>query len=228
MSIFEDLPVMPLKSVLFPGSPTTLHIHEQRYREMLDECVEGDGVFGVALLRAGQEVGGPSIPHDVGTIAHIAEVTRLHDGSSVVLAQGGRRFRIDVILQAMPIIRADVRLLEESDDLAEADQDLESMVRERLGRLMRLVMRTMGADHPRPELPDDPVALSYAVAANLQAPLKVQQELLEARSVTDRLEMSLPMLGREVVHYRIMAAARAKLEQLGLVEEDSELPFSRS
>ncbi|MEA3403064.1 MAG: LON peptidase substrate-binding domain-containing protein [Armatimonadota bacterium] len=228
MSIVEDLPIMPLKSVLFPGAPTTLHIHEERYREMLDECVDGDGVFGVALLRAGQEVGGPSIPHDVGTIAHIAEVTRLHDGTSVVLAQGGRRFRIDAILQAMPIVRADVRVLDDDDAMTESDRELEEMARHMLGRLMRLVLRTMGADRPRPEVPDDPVALSYAIAANLQAPLPVQQELLEAGSVAERLEMSLPILGREVSHYRIMAAARAKLEQLGLVEEDSELPFSRS
>ncbi|MGD9496726.1 MAG: LON peptidase substrate-binding domain-containing protein [Armatimonadota bacterium] len=228
MHMREDFPIMPLNSVLFPGTPATLYIHEQRYREMLAECLRGDGFFGVALLRAGKEVGGPGIPHDIGTVAHVAEVTHLPDGSSVVLARGGPRFRIDTITSALPIVRADVEILEEDAAIEPADEGLLVEAREQLKELMRFVLSAMGAEGVEPDVPDDPVRLSYAIAANLQTPLRVQQQLLEMTSLTGRLAMALPMLTREVGHYRVLAAARNKLERLGMIGEGDTVPFSRN
>ncbi len=223
----EDLPIMPLNAVLFPGAPSTLYLHEQRYKEMLDEVVDGQGYFGVALLKAGKEVGGPGIPHDVGTIAQIAEVTRLPDGSAMVLARGGPRFRIDAILSTIPVVRADVRLLEERNDVPPGEMPLVETARNELRMLMELVLRTMGADDAAPEVPEDPVGLSYAIAANLQTTLAVQQRLLESDSFADRLDIAMPILRQEVGHYRVLAAARSKLEALGFAEDD-ERPFSRN
>jgi len=224
----ENLPIMPLNAVLFPGAPTTLYIHEPRYRQMLEDCLAGEGYLGVSLLRAGKEVGGPAIPHDVGTVAHIAEATRLPDGSSMVLAQGGPRFRIDAILATVPIVRADVEILDEDPQVALADEAVLVSARERLKELMRLVLATMGAEGVEPDVPHDPVQLSYAIAANLQAPLQVQQELLEATSLVRRLELALPLLSREVGHYRVLAAAREKLRRLGLGEQEDGMLFSRN
>jgi len=224
----EDFPIMPLNTVLFPGAPATVYIHEQRYRDMLDECLEHDGLFGVALLRAGREVGGPAIPHDIGTVARVAEVTRLPDGSSMVLVQGGPRFRIDTVQRAMPVLRADVVLLEDSAAIVPADEAVIVTAREQLKELMRLVMAMMGAHGVEPEVPEDPVDLSYAIAANLQTSFQMQQEMLEATSLAGRLEMALPLLGQEIAHYRVLAAARDKLESLGLVDESEDVPFSRN
>ncbi len=224
----ENFPIMPLNTVLFPGAPATVYIHEQRYREMLDECLETDGLFGVALLRAGREVGGPAIPHEVGTVARVAEVTKLPDGSSMVLVQGGPRFRIDTVQRAMPVLRADVVILEDSDAVSPAEEAVIVRAREQLKELMRLVMTMMGAHSVEPEVPDDPVDLSYAIAANLQTSFQVQQEMLEATSLARRLQMALPLLGKEIAHYRVLAAARRKLESLGLVDDGDDVPFSRN
>lgn len=228
MAIIEDLPIMPLNSVLFPGAPTTLYIHEERYRAMLEEVIEGDGYFGVALLRAGKEVGGPSIPHDIGTIARVSEVTRLPDGSSMVLAQGGPRFRIRAILSAMPVVRADVELIDDrvrddGEDLGGAD-----LARAELRELMRLVLKTMGSDEAEAEVPRDPEELSWAIAANLQLRLARQQEILEMDSPGKRLTAVLPVLRKEIRHYRVLAAAREKLEALGMTGSDDDGPFSRN
>jgi len=54
----------------------------------------------------------------------------------------------------------------------------------------------------------------------------VQQELLESSSVAARLEVTLPMLREEVSHYRVMQAARQRLDELGLPDDDA--PFSRN
>jgi len=230
MAVIEDLPIMPLNSVLYPGAPTTLYIHEERYRDMLEEVIEGDGYFGVALLRAGKEVGGPSIPHDIGTIARVSEVTKLPDGSSMVLAQGGPRFKIRAILSAMPVVRADVDLL---DDPRRQKSDGDSakgadIARAELQELMSLVLKTMGSDEAEARVPEDPEELSWAIAANLQMKLARQQEILEMDSPGQRLTAILPVLRKEIRDYRVMAAAREKLEALGMTGEDDDSPFSRN
>lgn len=228
MAIIEDLPIMPLKSVLFPGAPTTLYIHEERYREMLEEVIEGDGYFGVALLRAGKEVGGPGIPHDVGTIARVLEVTKLPDGSSMVLAQGGPRFRIRAILSAMPVVRADVDLIDDRVPADGEDVDGAELARAELRELMELVLQTIGSENTEAEVPHDPEQLSWAIAANLQMELKRQQEILEMDSPAKRFTAVLPVLRKEIRHYRVMAAARRKLEALGMTDRDGDSPFSRN
>jgi Lon protease-like protein len=195
---------------------------------MLDEVVEGDGYFGVALLRAGKEVGGPSIPHDIGTIAKVTEVTRLPDGSSMVLAQGGPRFRIRAILSAMPIVRADVELIDDRTPEDGEDTLGAELAREELRELMTLVLKTMGSESPDAEVPEDPEELSWAIAANLQMKLARQQEILEMDSPAGRLTAVLPVLRKEIRHYRVMAAAREKLEALGMTGRDDDSPFSRN
>ncbi|MFW5868570.1 MAG: LON peptidase substrate-binding domain-containing protein [Armatimonadota bacterium] len=228
MAIIEDLPIMPLNSVLYPGAPTTLYIHEERYRRMLEEVVEAGGYFGVALLRAGKEVGGPSIPHDVGTIARVAEVTKLPDGSSMVLAQGGPRFKIRAILSAMPIVRAEVDLLDDRDTGDGEDATGADLARAELRELMSLVLKTIGSEDVDAQVPRDPEELSWAIAANLQMELARQQEILEMDSPGQRLGAVLPVLRKEIRHYRVMAAAREKLESLGMTGEDEDSLFSRN
>lgn len=217
---------MPLNSVLFPGAPASLYIHEERYRRMLAERLAEDGVFGVALLKSGKEVGGPGIPHEVGTLARIAQVTKLPDDSSIVLAMGVQRFRIGSIAQFSPVVEADVQVLADDQEPMSAGAATLTEARERMGELLSLILKTMGQDEVEPPIPEDPAVLSYAVAVHLQAPLEVQQRLLEASSAAARLEMALPMLRKEINHYRVIQAAKEQQEESGAEDEDS--PFSRN
>ena len=98
----ELLPLFPLQTVLYPGMPLPLHIFEERYRQMIDKCLEHDAPFGVTLIKKGVEVGGPAEPFDVGTSARIVEASRREDGQMDLMAQGVHRFRILETLQDRP------------------------------------------------------------------------------------------------------------------------------
>lgn len=226
MQLREDLPIMPLNSVLFPGAPASLYVQEERYRRMLADCLAEDGVFGVALLKSGKEVGGPGIPHDVGTLARITQVTKLPDDSSIVLAMGLQRFRISAIGQFSPVVAADVQVLPDDPEPMPGDAAMIAEARERMAELLSLILASLGQEDVEPPIPEDPVLLSYAVAVHVQASLEVQQRLLEASSAAARLEMALPMLRKEISQYRVIHAAREQREQLGL--GDDEGPFSRN
>ena len=69
-----ELPLFPLNTVLFPGATLPLHIFEDRYKEMISQCIEEHRPFGVLLIRKGREAGDLAEPFEIGTTAHIARV----------------------------------------------------------------------------------------------------------------------------------------------------------
>ena len=61
------LPMFPLSAVLFPHSSMPLHVFEPRYRELMRDCLAGDGRFGIVLIERGSEVGGGDERSTLGT-----------------------------------------------------------------------------------------------------------------------------------------------------------------
>ena len=45
--VLERFPLFPLGLVLLPQELVPLHIFEERYKVMINDCLEGDGEFGI-------------------------------------------------------------------------------------------------------------------------------------------------------------------------------------
>lgn len=101
-------PMFPLGTVLVPGTALPLHVFEPRYRRMIDDCLAGDGTFGVVLIERGSEVGGGDVRTDVGTLASIAEAEPLPDGRWMLVARGLHRIRVERWLPDDPYPRAEI------------------------------------------------------------------------------------------------------------------------
>ena len=81
-----ELGLFPLGIALLPTELLPLHIFEDRYKELIGECLEEDGEFG--LVYADDDG-----IRDVGTRARVSEViTRFEDGRLNILVEGGERF----------------------------------------------------------------------------------------------------------------------------------------
>jgi len=48
------LPMFPLNMVLLPGETTKLYIFEERYRQLVDDCLENDASFGIPYQEKGK------------------------------------------------------------------------------------------------------------------------------------------------------------------------------
>jgi hypothetical protein len=72
--------MFPLGTVLFPGASMPLHVFEPRYRDLMRDCLAGDGRFGVVLIERGSEVGGGDQRSLVGTRGVITKSIELPDG----------------------------------------------------------------------------------------------------------------------------------------------------
>ena len=88
MTNYHELPLFPLNTVLFPDMPLPLHVFEPRYLEMMDYCRRERMPFGVVLIQSGPEVGGPSLPFSIGTMARVTHREPLDSGSLNIVATG--------------------------------------------------------------------------------------------------------------------------------------------
>ncbi len=109
------IPLFPLRSVLCPGVALPLHVFEERYRLMVDRCLERDEPFGVVLIRAGREVGPLSgAIAQVGTVAAIRRAGRYPDGRFDILTVGQQRFHLEAVDSASePYLVGRVSFLDE-------------------------------------------------------------------------------------------------------------------
>ena len=192
-----ELPLFPLSTVLYPGLPIPLHVFEERYREMFGRVLDGDHRFGVVAIVHGHEVGGSAVYHPVGCIAEVRDVRRYPDGRLDVVARGERRFRIDGVAQAAPYIVAEVATLGESAGRSASERIVP--VTHLFNRYVTTLLEIAGEDEiEQVDLPDDPVAASYLVAAGLQVDLPDKQNLLAVPSAAERLRTEAALLRREL------------------------------
>jgi ATP-dependent Lon protease len=193
------LPLFPLEQVvLFPGMSLPLRIFEERYKVMIGACRVTDQLFGVVLIRSGAEVGDPAEPEHVGCTARMMRVDRVPDGRMNILTIGEQRFRLVAPARVLPegYLVGDVRLLED-EQRANVRADLLADIREEFTRYQA---STLGVSRPRdpPELPKDPVRLSYRIASTLYVDPRERQRLLEMDDVATRLQHELLLLKREM------------------------------
>lgn len=193
------LPLFPLEQVvLFPGMSLPLRIFEERYKVMIGACQVTDQLFGVVLIRSGREVGDPAEPERVGCTARMMRVDRLPDGRMNILTIGEQRFRLLGPARVLPegYLIGDAELLPEQSAPIVATDLVKSVTRE-FTRYQQATLALSGQREP-PELPADPVRLSYRIATTLFVDPRERQRLLETDDVTSRLQQELTLLKREM------------------------------
>jgi len=94
------IPIFPLDLVLFPRQELPLRIFEPRYKQLVDDCMLGDGQFGVCLIDEKNSVNGWNSPKLVGTIAKITKCEDIQlDGLQLHIETIGRNsFKIKKII----------------------------------------------------------------------------------------------------------------------------------
>ena len=182
--------------MLFPGAVIPLHIFEERYKLMINRCLESDGVFGVVLIRQGWEVGPAAEPYDVGTFARIVKTERLDDDKLTLTLAGDGRFRLLRQVPGEPYLQAEVESLDE--DASGVPEQLVRLVRAQFETYVQTIRRLSRQHEGTVLLPGRPLDLSYAVAASLQISRTEQQLLLE-ESAADRIAHESQILRREAL-----------------------------
>lgn len=167
------IPLFPLDTVLFPGAALPLHIFEDRYREMVGECLAEKKEFGVVRGEADRLA-------VIGCTASIVRVLeRYADGRMDILCEGVRRFEIDGLDDSRSFLQADVEFFDDEG------QDSTRGEREECAALHFATLHLAGIDTPATHLDlNGPVA--FQLAGGLPSDLGFKQQLLVSRSDAER------------------------------------------
>lgn len=180
-----QVPLFPLKTVLFPGGPLPLRIFEARYVDMISQCMKDNTSFGVLLIKDGQEAGTPASTHDVGTLARVVDWYQGSDGLLGVTAIGTHRFRLlTTERQSDGLNVGAIEMLENEVPMALPDQysamaELLEAIMEDLGRLYEDLERHY----------DDAGWVANRFIEILPIPLDQKQLCLESSSQQQRLDL---------------------------------------
>jgi hypothetical protein len=188
-----DIPLFPLRSVLFPGGFLPLRIFEQRYLTMIRDCARNDSGFGVCLIREGTEAASAVKIASIGTHAKIVDWYTLEDGLLGVSAVGTWRFEVESTReQEDGLLRGGVRPLPEPERYALPTAF--SVLADVLGRFMEKV----GQQYPgySEASLQDAVWVGYRLAELLPFAGIEKQHLLELADPVERLQSLIDALPR--------------------------------
>lgn len=209
----ETLPLFPLGTVLYPGLLLPLHVFEDRYRRLVHDLMDGPEPrrFGVIAIRKGRETGvdGVSALYEVGCTATVRRVTEHDDGRFDLVTVGTERFRLAGLDDSRPYLQGQVELLaEDIGDETAAGLAARAVRTAFRGYLDTLAQRDM-VRVSVPDLPDEPVLLSYLVAASMILDLSARQSLLAEPDAHRRLAAERALLARETTMLRSLTATPA-------------------
>ncbi len=201
----DEIGLFPLDLVLLPGEQRPLHVFEERYKELIGECLEDDVEFGLVL--ADDDGLRP-----VGTRAAVVEVLQeFDDGRLDVVIEGRQRFRLVELTEGRSFATAEI---DDVDDELEEDPSGDEVAK--AVEAFRHVVEAAQVEVDEV----DPAAggLSFQIGARIDLGNEIKQSLLELTSERERLTHLEPLLRNAAESVRVDREVRERASGNGRVE----------
>lgn len=198
----EVLPILPVRNtVLFPGVVIPITVGRDKSINLIKEANAGDKIIGV-ISQKDQKVEEPNIEnlYSIGTIARIIKMLKMPDGSTTVIIQGKRKFRLLDIVETEPYFKGLV------DDIVEKvptkrDKKFSAAVNSIKDLAVKIIKNS-------PDIPteatvainniDSPNFLMNFISSNMNINVAQKQEILEQPNVMERATLTLKNLTKEL------------------------------
>jgi len=200
-----ELGLFPLPIVLVPTERIPLHIFEPRYRELVRDCIDNEGEFGLVLAT------GDGAVHEIGTRARVAGVLEeLEDGRMNIVVEGGERFRLLELTQSDRSFQTGLVEPVEDEDVAVPAETVERAL-----EVFRELADVAGSDVDIPEA-DSPL-LVWELAARVDFGIDPKQEVLASTNPPERMTRLIELLEASLEAVRIEHTLRERAGRNGKV-----------
>ncbi len=197
----RTLPLVALReTVIFPEMIVPLTVGRQKSVDALNAAVAADSLIVLVTQREAEreDIVDPAELYTIGTLAKIAQVVSLQDGTVRAIVQGQRRIRLLGFEKVEPHLLARI---EEVDEPTPAGVEVQALMRSIQSQMEQYVAN--GAPVP-PEAAvaarniSEPGLLADMVAYSPDMDTEARQELLETIDVVERLKLVSGFLARQV------------------------------
>ncbi len=170
-----EIGLFPLPLVLVPTERIPLHIFEDRYKELIAECIESGEPFGLVLAT------GDGAVHEVGTKATVDQVLEMLDEDAMnIVVEGGERFRLLELTSGRSFATCEIEPVVDDDEPPTPEETAHAY------ELFRELAQATGSDVDLPS-PDAP-QLDFELAARIDFATDAKQELLAETSPRKRMQ----------------------------------------
>jgi Lon protease-like protein len=199
----DEFPLFPLGIVALPGELIPLHIFEDRYKTMMNECLADEKEFGIVWLADdGLRENGCAC-----AIERVLE--RAEDGRMNLLTRGTRPFRV---LERQGHLAYPAGVIEFLEDREESvDQELMSQAHEAYAELVR---RATDGEPNAGELEE---LGAYGMAATVDFGPDAKQGLLDLRSENARLRLVTRLFHAAVERLELIDRAQERARSNGKI-----------
>ncbi|HUG06786.1 MAG TPA: endopeptidase La [Candidatus Limnocylindria bacterium] len=186
----SDLPVVPLReAVVFPKLVVPLGVGREKSVAAINAAMAEERHLIVLVAQRDAEIDDvqPEQIYNVGTVAEIVRLLRIPDGSAQIIVQGAQRVKITGYQPESRFFRVTFEpIVEELGDPVEREAQLRNVK-----ALFERYVDNGGSILPELAMTakntDDPAHFSDLVASSPDLTLEQRQQLLETRSVIERL-----------------------------------------
>ena len=199
----NEFPLFPLGIVALPGEVIPLHIFEERYKTMMNQCIAEEREFGIVWLS-------DDGLRTIGCAARIEQVLeRLDDGRMNLLTRGTRPFRV---VERQGHLAYPAGVIEFVADRGEdPDPELVESAHEAYADLVKR------ATDREPEASELFEMGAYAMAATVDFGLDAKQGLLDLRSENARLRLVTRLFRAALKRLDFVDRAQARARSNGKV-----------
>ena len=197
----DMLPILPLRNtVLFPGVVFPITVGREKSLRLIRDVYQGSRLLGTLAQKdyTIDEPGSGDL-YSIGTVAEVLKILEMPDGSTSVIIQGKRRFRIREFITGDPYYKASVEPL--NDIVPSNDNEFNAIV----GSLKDLSIKIaqFSANVP-PEATfavkniENSTFLINFICSNTDISVEDKQNLLEIENMKDRGVQAISYLVKEV------------------------------
>ncbi|HSV87875.1 MAG TPA: endopeptidase La [Bacteroidales bacterium] len=214
----DVLPILPLKNmVLFPGVVMPITVSRDKSIRLVREVYKKNRVIGVVSQRDA-EVEDPEFDdlHRVGTFAHIIKTLQMPDGNTTVIIQGKKRLEMISLFASEPYFQAHVVSFDKKVKIKgyQRFKALISTIKDLAIQIVRLSPNVPSEAAFAIKNIESPVFLVNFISSNLNISNEQKQKLLETPDLTDRANLVLEHLTRElqVVELKNQIQSKVKVD----------------
>ncbi|MCS7074029.1 MAG: LON peptidase substrate-binding domain-containing protein, partial [Bacteroidia bacterium] len=209
------LSILPLKNtVLFPGTLIPITVTRDKSIQLVKEAnAQKNKLIGV-VAQIDSQIENPTTDDLFlcGTVAQIARMLKMPDGSVTILLQGKYRMLIDEFVQIEPYFKAQVRSYEEDPINSEEEKALTLSIKQFANRIIEL----------SPNIPNEAQIhlhnlnglsqLTHFIASNLNISVSEKQNILATNDLKKKANLVLAKLQQEIQILELSEEIQSKVK----------------
>ena len=168
------IPLFPLNLVALPKEKVPLHIFEEKYKNMITDCIKNKNPFGIIRIE-GEEIA------DIGCSMNVYKVIKKHtNGEYDIICKGIERFKIHKINKKSELWYADISFFNE---------DYNSIKKEYFDQILDKYLKLLISTNAKINIQNEvDKKNSFDFTKNVILPREIKQIFLNLNNEKERLD----------------------------------------